>query len=361
MNQKFIPNTNRLAVLLHPARQNMVVTAVRQVSNTMRTYTLRSEDNKELAYFEAGSYIPVYLDIDGNAIERPYSLSSSPKQAEEGVYEISVKAIDGGYVSHYIHDNWKEGTPVCLGAPYPGECWNPVRDSKQVIALAGGSGITGFYSLAQAMCDGDAAIEKLTVFYGVNTEAELMSGEAWDALEEKSGGTIRCVRVVADDQSGQYESGFITLDMIRKYCDIEDASFFISGPEAMIRAMKAFLEPLGIKRRRIRVSMSGDSGYNAGTESAEEVQLTVHMAGDTCTIPAKKSETVLSALDRAALNPAARCRSGKCGFCRAMVIRGEYTLAEEENGVRKMDKQMGFIHPCCSYPASDLELVVQRG
>lgn len=361
MNQKTIPNANRLAALLHPAEQNMVVTAVRQVSGSMKTYTLRSAEGKELAYFEAGSYIPVYLVIDGNAIERPYSLASSPKQAEEGYYEISVKAIDGGYVSHFIHDNWKEGTPVRLGAPFPGECYNPTRDAKQVIALAGGSGITGFYSLAQAMCDGDVPIEKLTVFYGVNTEAELMSPESWDALEEKSGGAIRCIRVVADDRSGKYEHGFITLDMIRKYCAIDDASFFISGPEGMIRAMKAFLEPLGIKRRRIRVSMSGDSGFNAAAESGEEVVLTVHMAGETFTVQAKKNETVLSALDRAALNPAARCRSGKCGFCRAMVIHGEFTLAEDETGVRKMDKQMGFIHPCCSYPASDMELVVQRG
>lgn len=361
MNQKFIPNANRLAALRHPAEQNMVVTAVRQVSNTMRTYTLRSAEGKELAYFEAGSYIPVYLDIDGNRIERPYSLSSSPKQAEDGFYEISVKAISGGYVSQFILDNWKEGTHVRLGAPYPGECYNPVRDSKQVIALAGGSGITGFYSLAQAMCDGDVAIEKLTVFYGVNTEAELMGSEAWTALEEKSGGMIRCIRVVANDQSGKYEVGYITLDMIRKYCDIEDASFFISGPEAMIRAMKGFLEPLGIKRRRIRVSMSGDSGYNAEAGSDEEVTLTVHMASETYTIPAKKSETVLAALNRNALNPAARCRSGKCGFCRAMVICGEYTLAEDETGVRKMDKQLGFIHPCCSRPTTDMELVVQRG
>ena len=361
MNHKFIPNANRLAALLHPAEQNMVVTAVRQVSSTMKTYTLRSAEGKELAYFEAGSYIPVHLDIDGNWIERPYSLSSSPKQAEEGLYEISVKEIDGGYVSHYIHDNWIEGTRVRLGAPYPGECYNPVRDSKQVIALAGGSGITGFYSLAQAMCDGDVAIEKLIVFYGVNTEAELMDSNAWNVLEEKSGGAIRCIRVVADDQSGKYETGYITLDMIRKYCNIEDASFFISGPEAMIRTMKGFLEPLGIKHRRIRISMSGDSGYNAGAVSDEKVTLTVHMAGETYTVPAKKSETVLAALDRAALNPAARCRSGKCGFCRAMVIRGKYTLAEEETGVRKMDKQLGFIHPCCSRPTTDMELVVQRG
>lgn len=68
-----------------------------------------------------------------------------------------------------------------------------------------------------------------------------------------------------------------------------------------------------------------------------------------------------AALAQNGLKPAARCRTGICGFCRAYVVNGSFTLAETETGVRSMDKKLGFIHPCCSYPASDLEIVVHRG
>lgn len=37
------------------------------------------------------------------------------------------------------------------------------------------------------------------------------------------------------------------------------------------------------------------------------------------------------------LKPEADCRSGTCGFCRAMLINREIKLATEETGVRKAD------------------------
>lgn len=359
-NPEGIPNANRLAQLMHPARQKMVIADVIKASSAMTTYVFKAADNHELAYFNAGSYIPVFVEIDGNIIERPYSLCSSPKQSVEGFYAITVKAADGGYISNYIHQNWKKGMEVTLGAPFAAECYDPNRDAKNVIALAGGSGVTPFLSMAQAILDGDLDCN-LTLILGVNYGEEIIYPEKWVEFEQKSNGRFKFVAVVANEDVKGCERGFITLDIIQKYCEIEGASFFVSGPPAMVKAVKGFLEPLGIRRKYLRVSMSGDSPFNNNTDDGTEFNLTVHMAGETCRIKAKSNETVLAALDRALLNPAARCRSGKCGFCRAMVITGDYRLADIEDGVRKADKLLGFIHPCCSYPTSDMEIVVHRG
>ena len=352
------PNTNKLASLLHPNRQNLIITDIKEFNKTTKLYTFKSNENKELAYYEAGSYIPVFVELDGNIVERPYSLCSSPKEAEEGIYKICVKANDEGYVSTHIINNWQIGDIICVGSPLVAEVYSPMRDKKHVVALAGGVGVTPFYSMAKAIVDGDNN-HFLTLLYGANTYDEVLFKDDWKQLEKDSNGKVKVVFVIANEEVKGCEKGFITLDIINKYVDPKDCSFFISGSAPMVKAMKKILESLQLSKKQIRVSMNGDSAFNKKEES-ESYNLIIHMNGNTYTTKAKANETILVAIEKARLKPAAHCRSGLCGFCRSYVVNGTFTLATEDTGVRKADQKLGFIHPCCSYPTSDLEIVVQR-
>ena len=362
MNSMRLPNSNRLANLLHPSRQAMVITEVVPVSRSMNTYVMKAADGHELACFEAGAYIPVFVDVDGNEIERPYSLSSSPLQAVNGIYAITVKNADGGYISNYIHEHWKAGDLVTLGGPMNSESYNSLRDGAHIVALAGGSGVTHFLSMAQALVDGDVDCEKLTLFYGVNTWAELMSPDKWKELERQSNGRFRMISVIEDDTGAADERGYITMDIIKKYCgSLEDTSFYVSGPPAMNRAMLAALGKEGIRRKFIRQYMGGDSPFNSAKRAKECYSLTVHCAGETKTIPAKSDQTILSSLEQNGYHPAVRCRSGRCGFCRSLVVKGDFQYVDDvEVGIRWADRELGFIHPCCSYPTGDMEIIIQR-
>ena len=350
---------NNLANLLHPKRQNMVIVDISTYNETTKLYVLKSNEDKELAYFEAGSYIPVYVKIDGNVIERPYSLCSSPKEAEEGIYKICVKASNNGYVSTHIINTWKINDKVELGSPLVAEVYNPIRDKKHVVALAGGVGVTPFLSMAKAIVDGDNE-HKLTLIYGANTYDELLFKEEWKDLESKSNGNFKMVPVIANETIEGCEKGFITLDIVKKYADPKDCSFFISGPPLMVKAMKSFLDPLNLDKKQIRVSMNGDGSFNNNKEKADFYNLTIHIGGETYKAKANSKETILVAIEKAGLKPAVHCRSGLCGFCRSYLINGDYLIATDENGIRAADKKFGYIHPCCSYPTSDLEIVVQR-
>ena len=352
-----IPNTLRLAKLLHPDYQNMIITEVVELNELTKMYVMKAADGHELAYYEAGSYIPVFVELDGNVVERPYSLCSSPKEAENGVYKIAVKKSTGNYVSTFIIENWKVGDKVKLGAPMVAEVYNKLRDGQNIVALAGGVGITPFYSMAKAVVDGDND-HNLTLFYGANTKDELLFDDEWAALEEASGGKFKLVRVIANEDVEGCERGFITLDIMKKYADVDTATFFISGPPPMMSAMKKELAPLHLPKKRIRISMNGDGGFHTDKKGA--YKLTIHMGGETYQTEALASETILVAIEKAGLKPAVYCRSGICGFCRAYVVSGTYEFATDEHGVRKMDQYFGFIHPCCSYPTSELEIVVQR-
>jgi ferredoxin len=82
----------------------------------------------------------------------------------------------------------------------------------------------------------------------------------------------------------------------------------------------------------------------------------VKMGGVVSEIPARATETVLVAMERANLASPSLCRSGECGYCRSLLLDGDVFIAPESDDRRAADRRRGYIHPCSSYPLSDLEL-----
>lgn len=301
-----------------------------------------------------------YVEIEGNIVERPYALTSSPEESlDGGYYEISVKRAGDGYVSNYILDTVKVGTKLTLGAPMGFDFYSPLRDSKNIVGIAGGAGVTPFRSMARAICDRtmDAC---LTLIYGCNKVSDIAYASEWPEYEKQTNGKVKCVPVIAFEEAEGCEHGFVTLDIIKKYVDINNASFFISGPQGLMSHMHKVFAETGIRRKFIRFSIHGDAQFTPSEESDAEYTLTVHMAGETCEVKASANETILRALEKAGLKPMVKCRSGACGFCRAYLVSGEFEMADGSDWRRQKDKILGFIHPCCSFPRSDLEIVVHR-
>ena len=86
--------------------------------------------------------------------------------------------------------------------------------------------------------------------------------------------------------------------------------------------------------------------------------ITVRQGPDETTIPASGEEPILVALERAGLTVPSRCRSGECGWCRTKVISGEFFAPGENEHRRYADKVSGYIHPCVTFPVSDMVLEV---
>ena len=139
-------NANVLANKLHPHAQYAIVSKVEDHGDA-KSFTLVPDAEKgtqQLAYFRAGQYVSIALDIGQAKLNKPYSLRSGPKDARNGSYTITVKRTAKGFASDYMLDNWTEGTKVKLSGPLGEFYYQDLRDASHVIALAGGSGITPF-------------------------------------------------------------------------------------------------------------------------------------------------------------------------------------------------------------------------
>ncbi len=340
---------NKVAKSLHPKEQKLVISRIEEHAGIAKSYYLKSKA-APLAYFKAGQYLTFKLEIGSSVVTRSYSIASSPASALNGEYQITVKRIANGFVSDYILDNWKVGDEVTAYAPEGNLTYSPLRDAKNIVAVAGGSGITPFLSLARAIDNGDEDCA-LTLLYGCRASDEILFKAELDSLAEKNE-KINVVYVLSDSDEEGYEKGFVGADIIKKYAPGENYSIFVCGPGGMYKYLETELPKLEKEKKYIRFEVFS-SGKKADEEPREFSIKVINRAKESV-IKANSNETVLCAFERAGIEVPARCHTGECGFCRSKLVSGKIYIPEGEDRRRIADMQFSFIHPCCCYPESDL-------
>ena len=358
-------NAMALAKALHPKRQYLKIEKITERGEDCRSYTLvpDGERTKALAYFGAGKYLTVFETIEGMPVTRAYSISSSPKASLEGRYVLTVKLVDGGLMSKYILDNWEVGTEVEVSAPSGNFEYQPLRDAKKVICLAGGSGITPFISMANAVADGDEDFE-LTLLYGSRSYGSVLFAEELAELEKKCD-KIKVVNVLSDKgvrvKKGD-EKGFITAELIKKYApENEPYSVFICGPQQMYDFLDGELLKLNLEKKYIRHETFGEfhnptsqEDYPAGIP--EKITVKVKIQDKVYTVEGNSADSLMQTLEKNGISVPARCRSGECGFCHSHLISGKVYVPKHLEYRRLADYKFGCIHPCCSFPLTDIEM-----
>ena len=353
---------NKLAKALHPGKQFVKVAEVVEQSADTKTFWLEANAAKgteSLAWFSAGQYLSVSLEIGPMKLTRPYSLSSSPREALAGRYGLTIKRVEGGLASNYILDNWTVGTEVTVSEPLGVFTYEPLRDAKVIIGVAGGSGITPFRSLAKAIADGDEDAEMI-LLYGSRTLADAVFQEEFKALE---GPKFKLVNILSHETQEGCEHGFITAELIKKYAPAGDYSIFLCGPQAMYNFVDKEIATLNLRKKFIRHELFGEY-FNPAKEAdypanvTPEVKITVRIAGSEQTITAPVDTSILRSLESAGIAAPAHCRSGECGWCHSKLVSGEVYCPKSVDGRREADFLYGYIHPCCSFPLTDLIIEV---
>ena len=338
---------NEAAKIIHPGFRKAVLTEIRDETADTKTFFFRTD---KPFVFKAGQYATLGCKVGDSEVSRPYAIVGTASDALDGKLGFTVKKT--GFFSGYLFDEAKVGDEFTVGDPSGEFYYEPVKDAEKVVAIAGGSGIAPFYTLACAIADGTEKLD-LTILYGARTSAGFALKKELDALAAI--GKIKVVYVTSDEKKAGFEHGFIGRDLITKYAD-GDFTVMMCGPDAMYAFIDKELAALNIPLRRIKKEPNC-VGTRDVTE--KEYKLTVHIGFDTYEVPAKSTETLLVAMERAGLKVPSKCRAGGCGFCHSRLVSGEYSLAGADKR-RLADLKFGYIHPCCSYPDSDMELVVPK-
>lgn len=210
------------------------------VKETHDTFTLRVAPEKPF-HFQAGQF--AFLRLSGHKLHarHPFTISSAPHEDE---LRFTIK--DSGRFTA-VARTLKSGDKIFVDGPF-GKF--KARPAKQLVFIAGGVGITPFMSLVRANMYMETP-QQITLLYGSKTEADIIFKKNFDELRAE---WFKKVYVLSNVDSGsmQYEKGFINEETIKKYVpNLEDALFYICGPEIMKNNVNKTLASLGIPSKKI--------------------------------------------------------------------------------------------------------------
>ena len=206
----------------------------------------------------------------------------------------------------------------------------------------------------------------MTLIYGSRNADSILFKDELEELAARCD-KIKVVHVLSDEdaKAGEgFEKGFITSELIKKYApENEKYSIFLCGPQQMYAFVDKELEKLGLEKKYIRHEMFGEF-HNPGSQAdypegvPEKVKIRVTIQDNTYEIEGSSNDSVMQILEKNGISAPARCRSGECGFCHSHLISGKVYVPKALEYRRLADYKFGCIHPCCSFPLTDLEINV---
>jgi Na+-transporting NADH:ubiquinone oxidoreductase subunit F len=194
----------------------------------------------------------VFDYLKDEIIRRAYSFSSSPT---EDFLQITVKHIPNGKMSSYL-TGLKVGDSLTFNAPFGKFMFED--NLKNVVFIAGGSGISMFRSMIKYILD-KKLDTKIILIYGSKSPNEII---LWDWLEELNR-TIYSFKLFLTidkpDPLWRFHTGFINLDFIMEATEnnVLDKVYFLCGPPVMITSVKNALLKANVRGENIRLDAWG--------------------------------------------------------------------------------------------------------
>lgn len=197
---------------------------------------------------------PPETDAEGNI--RGFTLASAPFESD---LMVATRLRDTAFKR--VLKSLKPGAELKLDAPYGSFTLHGDADIPAVF-LSGGIGVTPIRSIV-LQATRDKLAHRIVLFYSNRTpESTAFLDELSQAEQENPNFTLAATMTQMDESSADWsgETGFIDAEMIRKsVTDLGRPIYYISGPRAMVAAMRTVLDDAGIKDDRIRTEEF--SGY----------------------------------------------------------------------------------------------------
>ncbi|KAM0168158.1 hypothetical protein ACHAPC_010860 [Botrytis cinerea] len=193
---------------------------------------------------------------------RPYTPVSPLDQ--RGAIELLVKKYPDGKASGYLH-GLSPGDSLYFAGSLKAYRWTPNQYSH-ITLIAGGAGITPCYQLIQGILSNPSDNTKITLIFGVNSDADVLFRKEFQELERNFGGRFKAVYTVSRPVDGsQYRKGYVTRELIEQVSgrpvEGEKTKIFVCGPPAMENALLGassfksgkggILEQLGYRKDQI--------------------------------------------------------------------------------------------------------------
>ncbi len=267
--------------------------------------------------FKAGQF--VLLRPNAQLPWRAYSFSRAPGRP----LRLTVKRVEGGAVSTHVTQQLKAGDTLEVKGPY-GQFVVP-EGAKQLLFIAGGSGITPFLSILQEHESRGWPVPVLLLDFNRTQTEQILRAEL-DALISSSGGKLEVVHVLDDAADGH--KGPCSQELLGKLLEGRATPDLVGmcGPQPMMDlARQTVLGKYGpVTILEEKFSMAHEGNGSGASFTVEFVQ-----GGKSQSFEVKDGEHVLAAARKQGVNLSAGCEMGACGVCRVRLLDGQIQVPDD--------------------------------
>ncbi len=331
----------------------------------------------EVFQYTQGQYLTLKFDIDGKEERRAYSMSSSPVEKD---LKITIKRVERGIVSNYIHDKLHVGDTIEVMKPQ-GRFFTPldITHRKTYYLFGAGSGITPLMSILKTILEKEPQ-SSVFLLYGSRDEDNIIFKNELDTLEQKYKGQF-ALQYTLSQPKIQKPSGFgaflkkgkiswtglqgriddkkVNQFLIENPIRYQDVECFVCGPTGMNDSIKNILQKKTIDSKNIHIEYFTASKDKSTTENtpvntpSNNAMVKIHLDEKTIDVEVPKDKTILDILLNLKHDVPYSCTSGSCSTCMAKLIKGKvqmdicYALDDDEI-------EEGYILTCQAKPTTDL-------
>jgi ferredoxin-NADP reductase len=337
----------------------LVCRAVRQETHDVKTFVFSGRAPRRHSY-KPGQFITLDLMIDGQAINRCYTLSSSPTRPH--LIAITTKRFAGGIVSPWMHDTVKPGVEIrALGPMGEFNCVDHASANGKYLLLSAGSGVTPLMAMARSFHD--LALETDVLFlHSARSPADIIFRDELAIMARAPG--FRAVPICEGDSPSESWTGLrgrLSLPMLELVAaDFREREVFACGPAPYMAAVRAMLRQAGFDMARYH-----EESFNFA--DLAPVDAAVAPPANTDAVPSYRVEFtksrrvievgadthVLAAARAAGMRLPSSCTRGLCGTCKSKLVSGEVAM-QHQGGIRQREIDQGMVLICCAKPLSDL-------
>ncbi|WP_373693407.1 2Fe-2S iron-sulfur cluster-binding protein [[Mycobacterium] burgundiense] len=304
--------------------------------------------DRERFDYRAGQFVTLRVFVNGQEHRRCYSMSSSP--AVETDLRITVKRDRDGLVSNWLNDTATAGDELHT-APPEGRFVLADTD-RDLVAFAGGSGITPVFSLIRTALA--TTSRRVGLYYANRNRDSVIFGPSLTQLAEAYGERFTVHHHL------DHDAGMVAPQQLIAFIrDFSDAEAYICGPAPFMDTAEAALHAAGIPKPRVHLERFTVAAAPAPDPRAAAVteEVTIELNRSTVTVPYRAGNTLLQTARLAGLKAPSSCETGSCGTCMAQVTEGAARMLNND-ALDEDEVADGWVVTCQSLPTTRTVRVV---
>ena len=333
---------------------------IRQESHDVKSFVLACDTPRQFRYLP-GQFITLTLEIEGQTLNRCYTLSSTPTRPD--TLSITVKRVAGGTVSNWLHDHLRVGMSLGVLGPSGDFTCFPVR-AKQYLLISGGSGITPLMSMARALQDLGSHADVVFV-HCARTPADVLFGEELSLMARNMPHfrvAIVCERHTAGSSYAGHLGRIDASRLAHIAPDFMARSVYTCGPAPFMGAVRTLLERAGFDMARysqesfsFEEAVAPTSTIAVQDDPRATTLHTITLKKTAQSFACAEDQTILQAAMAAGVRLPSSCSSGACGTCKSLCLSGKVHM-QHAGGIRQREIDQGWVLPCCARPLGDVSL-----